>query len=757
MHADVRVEGIVQGVGFRPFVYRTALKHGLVGYVRNLGDAGVEIVLEGERDAINWFVRDLKREKPPLAVIDSVELTFSEREVGFSSFRIIPSSDETKKVGSVIPPDVSICEKCVRELRDPKNRRYRYFFITCTDCGPRYTIIKRTPYDRENTTMREFPMCEECRREYSAPDNRRFHAETIACEKCGPKVYLTDSKGEILEFRDPIGYTGNLLDEGYIVAVKGNGGFHIATATTISEPIVRLRGTKERRQKPFAIMARDMEAVKSFAEVTPSEKELLQSYIKPIVLLKKSEEYYLSEEIAPGLHNIGVMLPYTGLHIMLFDTSKEPAFVMTSANPPGEPIVTENHEALRKLGDSVDYFLFHNRRIANRCDDSVVRLHNKKPKLIRRSRGYAPAPIRLRRLRRCVLGVGAETGSTICVASGEKAFLSQYIGDIEKLETVNFLRETIHHLIQITNSKVEAVACDLHPTFNSVRVAHEIAEELDCPLFRVQHHHAHTQALMAEKKVDEMISIVLDGFGYGSDGKAWGGEILYCNSEDREIRRLASLEEQPLIGGDLAAYYPLRMVAGILKDEAKIEEWLLERSNWFPHGEVEVRLILSQLRRGDYPSTTSCGRVLDAVSALLGVCFERTYEGEPAMKLESAAVKGRDVLSLKPEFKGNTLNTTFLLRSLFNVLEEHSRADLARSAQSYIARGVGELAVREAERLGVNFVGLSGGVAYNEHISTTIRRVVKREGLKFVEHELLPPGDGCISLGQIVSVGSALS
>jgi hydrogenase maturation protein HypF len=752
LRAEIKVSGIVQGVGFRPFIYRIALKNGLVGYARNRGDAVVEIVVEGTKNSVRRFLEDLKDENPPLARIYDLTTNYREDEGNFEKFTIVKSSEETELSGSVIPPDVSVCNECLKELRDPKNERYNYFFITCTNCGPRYTIIRKLPYDRLNTTMQDFQMCDFCSREYKDPLNRRFHAQTVACPKCGPKAYLTTNKGEHIEGEDPIREVGRLLEEGYIVAIKGNGGFHVATATTKSEPVARLRKVKYRTQKPLAIMAPELETVKSFAEVSRREAELLTSYIKPIVLLKKRDDYYLSELISPGLHNVGVMLPYTGLHAMLFDKAKEPAFVMTSANPPNEPIVTENAEAIKKLGSVVDFFLFHNRTIAHRCDDSVVRFHCEDPSIIRRSRGYAPEPIHLKLLvNKCVLGVGAELNVTSCLLLRNKAFVSQHIGDVENLETLLFLKNSINHLTKLTNSKVEVIACDLHPKFTTTKLAQDLGNNLECQVIPVQHHHAHIAALMGEWNLNEIVGIACDGFGYGSDGTAWGGEILHCNQEG--FQRLGNLQEQPMVGGDLATRYPLRMVAGILHGEVDVEEWLLSKSVRFLHGKKEVEIVVKQLEKGSVPKTTSCGRVLDAVSAILGLCYERTYEGEPAMKLESVASKGKDVLNLPPRLKGNVIDTTLLVHEIFDQKNNYSVADLACSAQSYLAKSLAQLAVEEAERLNVNHVGFSGGVAYNEHITISIRRIVERKGFKFIVHNRVPPGDGGISFGQAIAAG----
>jgi len=752
LRAEIKVSGIVQGVGFRPFIYRIAADNGLVGYVRNRGDACVEITVEGTKSHIQTFLKRLKAENPPLARIYDMVTKYAEDTGEFKEFMICESSAKTELSGSVIPPDISICEECLNELRDPRNHRHDYFFITCTNCGPRYTIIKGLPYDRLNTTMRDFPMCEFCTTEYKTPSNRRFHAQTVACSKCGPRVYLTSNHGQYVQSEAPIRETGRLLEEGYIVGIKGNGGFHVATATTDSTPITKLRKVKHRTQKPFAIMARDLETIRSFAHVSLEEAKLLSSYIKPIVLLRKKADYYLSELISPSLHNIGVMLPYTGLHHMLFDKVSEPAFVMTSANPPNRPIVTENQEAVKRLGTTVDFFLFHNRNIAQRCDDSVTRLHDKDQSIIRRSRGYAPEPLRLQlSTSGCILGVGAELNVTSCLLSGDKAFVSQHIGDVENLETLDFLRKTIAHLTRLSNSKIELIACDLHPKFTTSRLAQTLGKELACSVVPVQHHHAHVASLMGEHAVHELVGIACDGFGYGSDGGAWGGEILHCSQGG--FQRLAHLQEQPMVGGDLATRFPLRMAAGILHGAVDVEEWLSLQSGHFPHGETEVEIVLKQLKKGSALQTTSCGRVLDAVSAILGICYERTYEGEPAMKLESVALKGTDVLNSTPVFDGTTIEITHVVREIFAKRDEYSAADLACSAQSYLARSLAQRAVEEAGRIGLDTVGFSGGVAYNNHITRVIRSTVEKNGFRFLVHSQIPPGDGGISFGQAIVAG----
>jgi hydrogenase maturation protein HypF len=754
LRVKVNVKGIVQGVGFRPFVYRAALKHGLHGYVRNRGDAGVEIILEGPENAITALIDDLSEQKPLQAQVHEVIKTVLSGKNKYIKFTIVQSSREIENSGSVVPPDSAICSDCMRELRDPNDPRFDYFFITCVNCGPRFTIIERLPYDRENTTMREFPLCGFCKKEYEDPANRRFHAQTVACPPCGPKTYLTMRKGEIVKVADPVREAGRLLSEGSIIAVKGYGGFHIAASAIKEMPLRRLRESKHRRAKPFALMARNLEVIRSFAEVNPKEQALLTSPARPIVLLDKSPSYSLSAQIAPDLHSVGVMLPYSGMHYMLFDRIGDSTFVMTSANPPNQPIVKENEEALRILGGTVDYFLFHNREIAYRCDDTVTRVHGTRNAFIRRSRGYAPAPIVLgQKAKRCIVALGGELNNTSCVLNENKAFISQHIGDVENLETRSFLQEATEHLIRLTNSKIEAVACDLHPKFNTTNLAQELSEKNGWQLIQVQHHHAHVAALMAEHNVEEIIGISGDGYGFGVDGSAWGGEILHCTRDSPSFRRLGYLEPQPLLGGDLATRYSLRIAAGILSKKTNIDKWLTLQANHLPHGETEANLILSQLKTQTLPKTTSLGRILDAAAAILGLCYERTYEGEAAMKLESAAVKGKDVLDLASVICGKTLDTSQMLLSVFENREKFSASDLSYSVHSYLAKGLATLAVEKAVGCGVGVVGFTGGAAVNSLLAQLMRDTVEAAGLRFIVHDSVPAGDGGVSLGQAVVGG----
>ena len=755
LRIKITVTGIVQGVGFRPFIYRIAKKHQLSGYVRNRGDAGVEIFLEGKEKDVTSFQSELKTNPPPLAQIYEIGTISIEGKNQYSDFTIYKSSQQNNLSGSIIPPDISICNDCLTELKDPKNPRYEYFFITCTNCGPRFTIIKSLPYDRINTTMNKFPLVGKCKEEYTDPINRRFHAQTVACPNCGPKVYLTSVNGKEICHKNPIQEAGKLLSEGSIVAIKGYGGFHIAASSIKPIHLEKLRTVKHRRSKPFAVMARNLEAAKTIADVNPTELKLLTSNSRPIVLLNKKSIFPLSSLVAPDLHNLGVMLPYTALHYMLFDKISDQTFVMTSANPPNQPIIKDNDVALKKLNGIVDYFLFHDREIAYRCDDSVLRVHGNYPVFLRRSRGYSPKPIILNEKSiHSIVGLGGELNNTSCILNDNKAFISQHIGDIENTETRTFLEEATSHLIRLTNSKIETITCDLHPKFATTFLAKKLASKNDWKLVQVQHHHAHIAALMLEHSINEIVGIVCDGYGYGIDGEAWGGEILFSTRESKNFKRLGHLEKQPLLGGDLATRFPIRIAAGILHKKIDIEAWLSENSNYFPHGKTEVELILNQLsKKTNIINSTSCGRILDAVAAILGICFERSYESEPAVKLESLAAEGRDVLNQKPAIKDNTLLTTPLLLSIFNYRKQYSPKDLAYSAHTYVAKGLAELAIEKALENGIKNIGFSGGVACNKIISDTIRKKVESEDLNFIVHRQIPPGDGGLSFGQAIVGG----
>ena len=751
----VVIKGVVQGVGFRPFIYRVAKKNGLRGYVRNAGNS-VELRLIGESTEIEEFLETVRRHHPPLSEIFSMDIGLVTSGEVYDDFLILKSENKGD-TGSAIPPDVALCDKCTGEIFEPGNRRYLYPFTVCTDCGPRFTIIEDLPYDREKTTMRAFPMCRDCRMEYEDPLDRRFHAEPICCPCCGPEYSLYRGK-EKVETSNPIRDAAEALDRGRIVAIKGVGGTHLATKATLDEPVLRIRRMLGRPQKPFAIMARDIAAVEEIASIGEEEKKLLESFRRPIVLVKKKRGV-LSDYISPGLHNIGVMLPYSGIHHLLFHYSSEPAFVMTSANVPGEPMAKEDREIL-SLGAGSS--LIHNRRIANRCDDSVVKIVAGEKVFLRRSRGYVPQLIDLEiEDGVTVLALGAELDVTACLLRKKTALMSQFIGNTAKIKTLQYLERAVENLMALSRvDDIDVVAVDLHPSFHTGRLGEELGERFGARVVRVQHHHAHIASLMAEYGIDECVGIAVDGIGFGRDEKPWGGEILVSNYQGFE--RLGSLMPQPMPGGDLATRYPARMVAGILSRRHSLGELrgILSGINGF-RSDMEVDVVLKQLERGfNTPETTSAGRVLDAVSALLGVCTERTYEGEPAIKLESFALRGEervDIPVVVAEKKDRMeLDTSEILDAALWAIGKFRRADIAASAQKALAEGLALMSVEASEKTGINIVGISGGVAYNDSVVRTIKSMVEEAGLRFIAHRQVPCGDGGISLGQ-ASVGRCLS
>lgn len=748
------VKGIVQGVGFRPFVYRLALEKGLRGFVKNAGNS-VEIFLDEDKDTVEDFFDKIKKETPPLAEIFSIDVESINGE-DYDDFVILESVGEGEG-GSDIPPDVCLCDACAGEIFDTANRRHLYPFTVCTDCGPRFTIIEALPYDRAQTTMKEFAMCEECEREYLEHSNRRFRAEPTCCSVCGPKYTLYKGR-QIIKTDNPIREAAAALDMGKIVAIKGVGGTHLATMTTKDDAIQQIRRILGRGQKPFAIMARDIDAVKELAHVEGREEGLLQSYRRPIVVLQKKNE--ISEYIAPGLHNVGVMLPYSGVHYLLFHYSMEPAFVMTSANLPGLPMATEAGEILAL---HADYSLIHNRVIKNRCDDSVIRMVDSRPTFLRRSRGHVPRHIKVPGENdRNILAMGGELEVVACLLKGKNAFMSQYIGNTTKLETLEYLEGAVYNMMELTRvEKPKAVAVDLHPSFNTSRLGREMAEKFGAELIECQHHHAHAVSLMAEHGVDEMVCLAVDGIGYGTDGTVWGGEILAAKVADFE--RVGSLMPQLMPGGDLATKSPARMVASILSGKYSQEELADILRKQFPGilGEIQIDVLLKQIeKRINAPWTTSTGRVLDAISALLGVCYERTYEGEPAIKLESFAHGGREDLDIPVKIKKvddrPVLDTTEILASVLQLKDEEPSKDIVASAQRALAEGLGELAQGAAKSKGIEAIGISGGVAYNDAIVRNLRIKLESEGYELLAHTKVPPGDGCISLGQACIAASKL-
>jgi len=760
--AIIQVSGLVQGIGFRPFVYRLATRRGLSGTVKNLGDAGVRIDVNGEDSDIHQFMLDLEKEKISLAVYSRVDVEWFDYKE-YPNFTIDISDMGKKEVKfSLIPPDVATCPTCIEELFNPIDRHYLYPFTCCALCGPRFTTITDLPYDRERTTMFDFPLCGECDREYNDPGDRRFNAQTICCGNNGPKMTLHNPDGSIVGGEDPLVLAAELLEEGNILAVKGIGGIHLAVPVINDDAILKLRSRRRKPSKPFALMSPNIEEIRNYAIVSEIERELLTSLARPIVALRKRKPFSLSDYISPGLHTVGVMLPYSGIHHLLFHYGKASAYIMTSANLPGEPMFVENDVAIMKLKGVADYLLLHNRKIHARCDDSVIRITDGYPTYLRRSRGYVPNPIELPfNTDLKVIAVGSELASTASILKEDKCYLTQHLGDIESPESLDFLREAIEHMLGILRVRqLDLIACDLHPQFLSKIVAEELADKNKAEIIQVQHHHAHLASLMAESGInpeEEIITIDCDGYGYGLEGAAWGGEILLGGY--RNFKRIGHLEKQPMPGGDLSVYRYGRMLQGILSSEISRDELrkilVADYLEGYSQGTREVDLVFDQInKKFNTPFTTSAGRLLDAVSCLLGFSFKRTYEGEGAMKLESAAYYENEGLDLRGNIVERdglqVLQTSAMVRELLENRDKVNPRKLAYSFHRALAEGLADMAINSARGNGLNTVGFTGGVANNELMTRIIREKIESEGLRFLRHTKVPPGDGGLSLGQAV-------
>jgi len=746
------VAGVVQGVGFRPFVHQLATRHGLGGWVLNDAE-GVKIEVEGPWEAINRFVHDLQTELPPLARIADLAQAFVP-SFGETSFTIRESRAGAER-SALISPDTNVCADCLRELFDPADRRFRYPFINCTNCGPRYTIVTDIPYDRPNTTMKDFPMCAMCSREYHDPADRRFHAQPVACPACGPAVELWDPAGCRLDAPDPIRETAARLKRGEILAIKGLGGFHLACDATNEETLRELRRRKRREEKPFAVMSNDLENVMQYAEAGEAERELLLSFRRPIVLLRKlaqrggREPERLAPSVAPRNRSYGVMLPCTPIqHLLLAEGFT--ALVMTGANLAGEPLCISNGEAIARLRGIADAFLVHNRDICARSDDSIARVMAGRERLLRRARGYVPLPISLKCDGPKVLAVGAEFKGAVCLTKGRNAFLSQHLGDLKNARALDFFEETVAHLCRILEIKPEVVAHDLHPDYFSTRHAQQL--KVFSPLVGVQHHHAHVAAVLAEHGEEgPVLGVALDGTGFGPDGTIWGGEFLVADL--RDFRRVGHLAAMPLPGGDGAIAEPWRTAVAYLHaafgpEWANLDIPFMKRMD-MGRARLVVRMIESRVNT---PFTTSAGRLFDAVASLLGICDRNTHEGQAPMELEAAADEGvTDVLlcEVRRENGAFLLDPRSCIRSVVERLRKKAPPE-AISAEFHngLCNGVIEMCARIREAEKISCVALSGGVFQNKLLFERTVRELERREFRVLTHHLVPPNDGCIALGQ---------
>ena len=739
---EFKLFGIVQGVGFRPFVHRLSQQFNLNGWALN-SSSGLTILAEGEVENLKVFKENLLANLPPLAKIEKCEITIK-RVAGYKTFSI-KSSDSDMSGCTLLPPDTSVCYQCLKEFNDAKNRRHHHLMISCAECGPRFSIIHTLPYDRENTSMQHFPLCPECQKEYNDIVSRRYHTEAIACPACGPRVWLEDQAGNKI-----CGSEKELLKQGRIIAVKGIGGFHLACDALNEAAIASLRNRKKRDAKPFALMCRDLDVVKEYCQVDADEISLLNSSIKPIVLLQKRVEKSLPNNINQGLSSLGVMLPYTAIHHSLFDDTLK-AIVLTSGNLSDAPLIDNNEEALEQLKGIADFFLLHDRPIINSCDDSVAAIINSEPVIHRRSRGYVPLPINIAKEFSSVLACGGDLKSTFCILKGQQGFLSQHFGDLSYYGNYRRYIEAVSYYKQMTGTNPKIIAHDLHPGYISTQYAKSLE---DVVAVGVQHHHAHFASCMAENNITvPVLGVVCDGAGYGTDGAIWGFEFLYGDYGGFE--RLAHLNYLPLPGGDQAVYDPSRTAFAYLY------------SMFGSHGLAVVKTLLPLLTNPDTSTlqlqldrkigvwpTSSCGRLFDAVSALLGICYKASYEGQAAMLLESISHMS-DRAPYRFELVGQGYPYHLEVKNMF----EEIVFDLQKGIAKEIIGGrfhaaVIDMIVSTVLRLSsekqCRRVALSGGVFQNRLLLTNVMDRLKNIGIQVHIQRRVPTNDGGLSLGQAV-------
>lgn len=743
----VDVTGIVQGVGFRPFVYRLAKECNLTGFIANT-PAGVTIEIQGESGLLDRFLERLPAELPPLAKITSLLPRDAEPQPE-TAFRIVSSRLDAPP-RALISPDVAVCADCLREMMNPRDRRFRYPFINCTNCGPRFTIIRDIPYDRARTSMASFHMCPACQDEYDDPANRRFHAQPNACWNCGPQLQLWSADGSLRDVAEPLREAARLLEQDGILAVKGLGGFHLACNARSETSVNTLRERKRRVEKPFAVMLRRIEDVDRYCLVDDAARKLLLSVERPILLLPRKPDCGLAESIAPRNRFLGVFLPYTPLHHLLFASGKFDALIMTSANLSEEPIAIDNDEAVRRLQGIPDAYLVHNRDILRRCDDSVVRLASARPQILRRSRGFVPVPVPLEREAPPILAVGGELKNTICIVRGSEAFLSQHVGDLENLESYNFFGEAVQHLQRILEVYPKVIAYDLHPDYFSTKWA--LSQE-GVQLIGVQHHHAHIASCMAENHLDgKVIGIALDGTGYGTDGAVWGGEVLLADYTDFE--RVAHFEYIPLPGGAAAIHEPWRVALSYLvkhyvKDLGSLDLPFLRDID--EHRKKVIQQMID--RQVHSPRTSSCGRLFDAVAALVGIRSTVNYEAQAAIELEMAAHDSTDdgvyPFDLIPDDNHWQIGTLPLFQWILrDIRNQASIPDISRRFHAGLAALFVELAEKIRDQSHLNRICLSGGCFHNLLLFRLLLDGLRAKSFEVYFHSEVPAGDGGISLGQ---------
>ena len=765
---EILVQGTVQGVGFRPFIYNLASRFAITGTVTNTS-TGVVITATASDDTLQLFLQAIVDQAPPLARITSLESCFLPLAAATDAadFTILPSI-AGDSVGTAIPPDIALCNDCLSEMLDPGDRRFHYPFINCTNCGPRFTIVETLPYDRPETSMKLFPMCAACAEEYHDPGNRRFHAQPNACPDCGPNISLANNGGVQLQTNYALARTATALKEGLVLAIRGLGGFHLAVNACSSQAVSLLRNRKRRPDKPLAIMVADVAAVQRLCHLDAAAEASLTAPERPIVLLTKRPDTGLADNLAPGIDAIGVMLPYTPLHHLLFQQTDCPeALVMTSGNSSGSPICTANDDALIRLKSIADLFLLHNREIVTRVDDSVVNIIAGRPVILRRARGFAPTPLQIPWRLPNILACGPGLKNTFALGRDQNIMLSQHIGDLDNLASYDFYQESIAHCLKVFQLEAEVVACDLHPDYMSSRYA----AQTKLPLYRVQHHHAHAVAVMAEHSLDEpVLAVILDGTGLGDDGTIWGGEILLA--ELTGYKRLAHLSQLHLPGGDAAATEPWRMGLAAVFHSFGPEGMQLDRlpASLRQESHDKLQVIASMLTSGfNAPLTSSCGRLFDAIAALLGVRGRITYEGQAAMELEALAKKARTTSWAADIMLNTPTDTTDLLREndgkweicsakfVTTILEGMTRGErrsaLALQFHSMLISSITMLLEILSLQTGIRKIVLSGGCMQNSLLLEGLLHTIEERHLNVYTGNSLPLNDGAIAIGQTIIGG----
>ena len=847
------IKGIVQGIGFRPFLYNLAKKIGLNGVIINKGNVGVEIITSN-LELVDSFIAKIRSDKPKISYIEEIQVDLIETnsidvkiekiDDIVNKLQILPS-EKGIGAGLTLPPDIAMCDECVNEMNNlSKKRFFKYPFIACAQCGPRFTTVMELPYDRERTTMKEFPYCHiyplekgfgSCTQEYSDFKDRRFHAQTFACNKCGPNYFfqINDKFVNVNDFKETmpnleyskysfktfkkninskntlksneeisndawvsVKIAAKMIENGYIIAVMGIGGVHLIGLADNDKVIERLRERKkERKFKPFAIMVNNIESAKKIAHISKEEEDILTSFRRPIILLEKKSSYDLPKGIAPGLNNIGLMLPYTGIHYLLFNLLDNNPLIYTSGNISGFPMAITPKDVIIQLNRLADGFLLHNRLIYQRCDDSVVRYHSFGEKLIRRSRGYVPEyiPLPFNTDISAIISLGPELNSTGCIGRGHRLFPTQHVG-VNSIETLQFLEDSIIHmknLLKIKDNEIQIIAHDAHPLFYSNRLIDKFKKKFNVlnnnvNIFSIQHHFAHAASLMVDNGIEEdetAVIVTLDGVGYGLDGNVWGGEIIYGTY--RNLKRGPHLSYIPMIGSDQCVKYPSRMLFGFLIKAYGISEAInvftrIGASTYLKYGESELNgMKYSYQNNQNVALTSSCGRLLDAISSLLGVCQEKTYRGEPAMRLEGFTANG-DIMKydfhtivlddLKKARDNNVaiIRSELIITKTIELLTENSKKHLTNEAYNKFLMDIGasilnsigvifsEISFEYAKKHGINAIGLSGGVSYNkilsesffEHLKYLIEKDTTHKNIKILFHHNIPPGDAGISIGQ---------